>query len=132
MSKIPTIKRLYPENSVCDTGMALFKTHARPGHLVMRAIDKLHAHQVPFHALCVVNSHNSKEPLKVYRFLKDVVRPRMIQFLSAVEPTNFTQSPTQYLFKSAKAARIPTQSIVTDWSIHSDAWGDFLCAIWQE
>lgn len=105
----------------------------KPTHaLVMRAIDRLHAHQIPFHALCVVNAYNSQKPIEVYRFLRDVVRPRMIQFLSAVEPTNFTQSPTQYLFKSAKAARIPTQSIVTDWSIHSDAWGDFLCAIWQE
>lgn len=128
MSKIPTIKRLYPENSVCDTGMALFKTHARPGHLVMRAIDKLHAHQVPFHALCVVNSHNSKEPLKVYRFLKDVVRPRMIQFLSAVEPTHFIKKPTNYIFKSSTHSH----SIVTDWSVSPQQWGEFLCVIWQE
>lgn len=101
----------------------------KPTHaLVMRAIDKLHAHQVPFHALCVVNSHNSKEPLKVYRFLKDVVRPRMIQFLSAVEPTHFIKKPTNYIFKSSTHS----DSIVTDWSVSPQQWGEFLCVIWQE
>lgn len=101
----------------------------KPTHtLVMRAIDKLHAHQVPFHALCVVNSHNSKEPLKVYRFLKDVVRPRMIQFLSAVEPTHFIKKPTNYIFKSSTHSH----SIVTDWSVSPQQWGEFLCVIWQE
>lgn len=105
----------------------------KPTHaLVMQAVEKLHTYKIPFNALCVVNAYNAQKPIEVYHFLRDVVRPRMIQFLSAVEPTYFTQSPTHYLFKSAKTNRIPTQNLVTDWSVTPDAWGDFLCAIWQD
>lgn len=56
---------------------------------VMRAVELLRAHQVPFNALCVVNHINAQEPVRVYRFLRDEIRPRMIQFLAAVEPLDF-------------------------------------------
>ncbi|MFL1732613.1 anaerobic sulfatase maturase [Moraxella oculi] len=105
----------------------------KPTHaLVMRAIDKLHAHQIPFHALCVVNAYNSQEPMKVYHFLRDDVRPRMIQFLSAVEPIYFNQRPTKYIFRQTGLHNSSTHSTTTDWSVNPKAWGDFLCVIWQE
>ncbi|MDO5102038.1 MAG: anaerobic sulfatase maturase [Lautropia sp.] len=69
--------------------------HARNGkptfQHVMRAIERLRAYGILFNALCVVNRINAKEPLRVYRFLRDEIRPRMIQFLSAVEPLDFRQ-----------------------------------------
>ena len=52
-------------------------THER----VMEAAALLHKFEVPFVALCVVNADNSKRPIDVYRFLRDEVRPRMIQFI---------------------------------------------------
>lgn len=55
---------------------------------VMRAAQLLHQHEVPFSALCVVNNTNAQRPLDVYRFLRDAVRPRMIQFIPCVEPVD--------------------------------------------
>lgn len=100
---------------------------------VMKAVQLLHQYAIPFHALCVVNHHNAKEPLTVYRFLKDQVRPRMIQFLPAVEPVDFRQHATPYLHDGKPKNRIATTlPSVTDWSVRADDWGRFLVEIWQE
>lgn len=71
---------------------------------VMRAIEGLRAHGIPFNALCVVNRINAKEPLRVYRFLRDEIRPRMIQFLSAVEPLDFRQVAPGFWGRLGKGA----------------------------
>jgi uncharacterized protein len=76
----------------------------KPTHdLVMTAINRLKAYNIPFNALCVVNDQNSKEPLVVYRFLRDEVKPRMIQFLAGVEPLDYqTVAPLQWEPESLK------------------------------
>lgn len=56
---------------------------------VLAAADLLHHYQVPFSALCVVNRKNARRPIDVYRFLRDRIRPRLIQFIPCVEPTDF-------------------------------------------
>lgn len=107
---------------------------------VKKAIKLLHHYQIPFHALCVVNHYNAQAPLTIYRFLRDEVRPRMIQFLSAVEPIDFQEQPTQYLQnsyfikhqKNYPQRIITSPTIVTDWSVSADDWGKFLVAVWQE
>ncbi len=106
---------------------------------VMRTVERLHAHQVPFSALCAVNSDNSRQPLKVYRFLRDEVAPRLIQFTPVVEPIDFRQSAPHAA--SACAAPKPgdprakpshPEAPVTPWSVGPEQWGRFLCAIWNE
>ena len=52
---------------------------------VFAAAQMLHRHAVPFNVLCVVNRVNAKRPLDVYRFLKNEIRPRQIQFIPCVE-----------------------------------------------
>lgn len=102
---------------------------------VKKAINLLHHHQTPFHALCVVNHYNAQEPLAVYRFLRDEVRPRMIQFLSAVAPVDYDTKATQYMRATTDemAHRIHTSAhSVTDWSVTADDWGRFLVTVWQE
>lgn len=71
---------------------------------VRRAIERLRAHGIPFNALCVVNRINAQEPLRVYRFLRDEIRPRMIQFLSAVEPLDFRQVAPGFWERLGKVA----------------------------
>ena len=56
---------------------------------VFAAAQMLHRHGVPFHSLTVVNRVNAKRPLDVYRFLKNEVRPREMQFIPCVEPKVF-------------------------------------------
>lgn len=107
--------------------------------LVMRAIARLKHYQIPFNALCVVNADNAKQPLAVYRFLRDAVKPRMIQFLPGVEPTDFAkhsplrrQPTTMVQQDSQRIDPAATDSIVTAWSVSPEQWGSFLSTVWQE
>lgn len=106
---------------------------------VMQAATRLHRHEVPFCALCVVNRVNARKPLEVYRFLRDVVQPRIIQFIPGVEPKGFavtapgTIPPVDAPLPGEPRARPGgDNSIVTDWSVDPYDWGHFLCRVWDE
>jgi uncharacterized protein len=106
---------------------------------VFAAAQMLHRHGVPFNTLTVVNRANAKKPLDVYRFLKNEVRPRQMQFIPCVEPKVFRQVATQMwspqslpLFDSPAAHPGNPDSVVTDWSIDPDDWGYFLCKVWDD
>lgn len=106
---------------------------------VLAAVDLLHQHQIPFSALCVVNRKNARHPIDVYRFLRDRVRPRLIQFIPCVEPVDFrTVAPGQWapitLTQGVPALPRPTDAGVgvTDWSVLAEDWGYFLNRVWDE
>ncbi len=106
---------------------------------VFAAAQMLQRHRVPFNTLSVINRVNSKRPLDVYRFLKNEVGPREMQFIPCVEPKNFRNVAPQMwdpeslpLFDSPAAHPGNPDSIVTDWSIDPDDWGYFLCKVWDE
>ncbi|HEY5801743.1 MAG TPA: anaerobic sulfatase maturase [Burkholderiaceae bacterium] len=106
---------------------------------VMEAVALLHAHGIRFNALCVVNRDNARRPIDVYRFLRDEVRPNMIQFLPGVEPIDFrTAAPGRGPSSSLPVTGTPqarpgnADSCVTAWSVDADDWGYFLSRIWQE
>ena len=110
-------------------------THAK----VMHAAMLLHHYQVPFNTLCVVNRDNSKRALEVYHFLRDQVKPNMIQFIPGMESAQFKKTAPGYwnstdLPKMGSSASQPgtADSVVTDWSIAADDWGIFLSTIWKE
>jgi uncharacterized protein len=56
---------------------------------VLHAVELLHKYEVPFNALVTLNYDNSRKPLDVYRFLRDEVQPRAIQFNACVEAKPF-------------------------------------------
>lgn len=106
---------------------------------VMQAIQLLHKYRIPFSALCVVNRRNARKPIDVYRFLRDQVRPRMIQFIPGLEPNDFRSvAPGAWDWDALPAIGTPQarpgneDSIVTDWSIDPEDWGYFLTRIWDE
>jgi uncharacterized protein len=106
---------------------------------VMQAADLLRANGIAFNALCVVNRQNARRPIDVYRFLRDRVRPRMIQFIPGLEPTDFrSRAPGAPADRPAPKLGEPQakpgapDSIVADWSVDPDDWGDFLCRVWDE
>jgi len=97
---------------------------------VERAAELLRAHSVPFHALCVVNRSNARRPIDVYRYLRDTLRPRMIQFIPCVERRQHkTRAPGHW---SAEETQGAPAELVTDWSLLPEDWGYFLDRIWQE
>jgi len=106
---------------------------------VMHAAALLHQHRVPFSALCVVNRRNGRKPLDVYRFLRDQVRPRMIQFIPGLEPADFRAvAPGRWDWESLPALGDPrarpgsVDSVVAEWSLDPDDWGYFLGRVWDE
>ncbi len=106
---------------------------------VLAAAHLLHEHQVPFSALCVVNNANAGHPLEVYRFLRDEIRPRLIQFIPGMEKKDFFQTAPQHWdpdllpYEHTRAARPGhRRSAVADWSVDPEQWGVFLTTIFDE
>jgi uncharacterized protein len=105
---------------------------------VMNAVELLHRNNIRFNALCVVNNKNVNSPLPVYKFLRDQVRPYVIQFLPAVEPVNFQNTApghwdvsTLPISGTSRAKPGQPDSVVAEWSVSPDDWGHFLTQIWD-
>ncbi len=106
---------------------------------VFRAAKLLNKHQVRFATLTVVNDFNGKHPLDVYRFLRDEVKSKQMQFIPIAEPKNFTDTAPQYWNKND----IPTEdsprvhphhpeSFVAQWCVAPNDYGNFLIQIFDE
>ncbi|WMY76505.1 anaerobic sulfatase maturase [Buttiauxella selenatireducens] len=107
--------------------------------LVMKGIDALKRHGVPFNALAVVNRTNARFPLEVYRFLTQEIGATYIQFTPCVEAVDFKQTAPQFwhddmipVTGSRRAKPGDLDSIVTDWSVDPNDWGTFLIATFKE
>lgn len=70
-------------------------------------------YQVPTDILCVVNADNVRNPEQVYRFFKEI-KAEYVSFLPMVEPQPETSSGVSAL------------------TVPAEAWGNFLCAIFDE
>jgi uncharacterized protein len=80
---------------------------------VMQAYHLLQKHRILFDILCVVHAHNVQYPIKVYRFFKQHKAP-YIGFLPLVEP------------------RPDSETGASSRSVPAEAFGTFLCAIFDE
>ncbi len=85
---------------------------------VMRGLRLLQAQGVEYNILTTVHAANADHPLTVYRFLRDEVGARYLQFIPIVERDN--ESGYQ------------EGNIVTDRSVRAEGYGDFLTAIFDE
>ena len=101
---------------------------------VMRGIETLKAHRVEFNTLTVVNRRNSREPERVYKFLKQIGSGFM-QFIPLVErdaagplagPNGLIQIDLAPPPREGSA-----RSPVTEWSVRPDDWGTFLTTIFD-
>lgn len=96
--------------------------HDGAGHSVFDRVEDaarlLQAHGVEFNVLCTVNAANSARPLDVYRYFRDDLGARYLQFIPIVEvetPPGDHRAGT-----------------VTDRTVPSLAYGEFLWAIFDE
>jgi uncharacterized protein len=85
---------------------------------VMRAVELLEHHRVEFNVLTTVHAANAPHALEVYRFLRDEVSTRFIQFIPIVERDNLTG------FQEGEA--------ITERSVTARQYGDFLIEIFEE
>ncbi len=85
---------------------------------VEAAARLLQKHGAEFNVLCTINAANASHPLEVYRYFRDVLGARYLQFIPIVE----VDTP-------------PADGVagtVTDRSVSPRAYGEFLSAIFDE
>ncbi len=106
---------------------------------VLNAAKLLRKHNVRFATLTVVNNLNAEQPVEVYRFLRDVVGSKQMQFIPIVEPRSFTTTAPQYWPKeqmpienSPRIDPAHPDSFVTPWSVSPEAYGNFLIRVFDE
>lgn len=106
---------------------------------VVKASKLLRKHQVEFNTLTVINRENARHPLQVYRFLRNIIGARYMQFIPCVEPEGFESDPPQGRGApdppsiDDHVARPGTEgSVVTEWSVDPDDFGHFMTAIFDE
>ena len=105
---------------------------------VFAAAKLLQRHGVPFNTLTCVHRFNGRQPLDVYRFLRQELNSTYIQFIPIVEYKGFERTAPQTwnnaaLPKDGEPEARPghPNSIVTDWSVDPDDWGYFLCRVFD-
>lgn len=86
--------------------------------LILRGLNLLKKHAIPFNTLTVVHDRNSRQPLDVYRFLKSI-GSTYLQFIPLVERTPSPEHPDEH-------------APVTKSSVRAEDYGNFLCAIFDE
>jgi len=95
---------------------------------IARGIDFLKKNKVEFNTLTVLNSDNSKYPLEVYNFLKKI-GSGFLQFIPIVEriADKTAKGPLELISPDFKQ-----QAHVTEWSVDSLQFGNFLSAVFDE
>ncbi|MBN1569007.1 MAG: anaerobic sulfatase-maturation protein [Acidobacteria bacterium] len=95
---------------------------------VMRSVGFLKKHGVDFNTLTVVQKLNSRYPLEVYRFLREIGHGFM-QFIPIVERVALEPAADGLQLVSPKSA---AAAKVTEWSVEPLQYGRFLCSILDE
>ncbi|MGF1678454.1 MAG: anaerobic sulfatase-maturation protein [Candidatus Methylacidiphilales bacterium] len=98
---------------------------------VMHGLSLLKKHGTEFNTLTVVNAVNVKQPLEVYRFLKEI-GSGFIQFIPLVERVADDAARSIHLDLAAPSGTGLATSPVTSWSVPAESYGEFLCSIFDE
>jgi uncharacterized protein len=103
---------------------------------VMRAARLMQKHKVEFNILCTVHAANVEHPLDVYKFFRDDLGTKYIQFIPIVERATPELIPlaNEGWGDTHKARPLYVQdgSLVTERTVKSEQWGQFLTAIFDE
>ncbi|HFD39643.1 MAG TPA: radical SAM protein, partial [Anaerolineae bacterium] len=104
---------------------------------VMRGWQLLRRHQVDVNILCTVHAANGDHPLRVYRFFRDEMEARFIQFIPIVERATEDTLPLANQGWSERPGGerllyIQAGDRVTDRTVGAEQYGRFLIAIFDE
>ncbi|WP_088889533.1 anaerobic sulfatase maturase [Leptolyngbya ohadii] len=88
---------------------------------VMQGWKILQKYKVDFNILCTVNAVNGDYPLEVYRFFRDQLKARHIQFIPIVERINEDGSTA-----------VQARNRVTERSVKPEQFGRFLITVFDE
>ena len=103
---------------------------------VMRAARLMQQHRVEFNVLCTVHAANVEHPLEVYRFFRDELKTHFVQFIPIVERATpeLLEIANEGWGERNHSRPLYTQngSLVTERTVNSERWGQFLMAIFDE
>jgi uncharacterized protein len=94
---------------------------------VLHGISLLQKHKVDFNTLTVIHNHNVHHALEIYNFLK-FIGSGYIQFIPIVERKRKVTDPSTL----SLAGPDDPDAIVTDWSVKSEDYGNFLISVFNE
>lgn len=99
--------------------------------LVFAGMQRLKRFGVEFNTLSVVGRHNVNFPLEIYEFLRET-GSGFIQFIPLVErAATPAEAPLRLSGPPDLATGTLGGSVVTPWSVSPEAYGDFLCKIYD-
>ena len=93
---------------------------------VIHGIRLLSKYHIEWNAMATVNAINVEHPMEFYRFFRDELECRYLQFTPVVERTHILEGRCRLLHGSEP------DGIVTPYSVTAKQWGEFLCAIFDE
>ena len=104
---------------------------------VMQGLQHLKRHGVEFNILCTVNAANEKHGRTVYRFFRDELGARWIQFIPVVErATEDTLAIANQGWSEQPGRKrllyTQTGNLVTERSVGSEQYGRFLVDVFEE
>ena len=104
---------------------------------VKRGWDLLQKHGVETNILCAVHAANASHPLEVYRFFRDNLQARFIQFIPIVERlTSGTRLPADKGRREPLGGKRPLYvqagSLVSRRSVEPGQYGTFLIDVFEE
>lgn len=95
---------------------------------VIKGLELLRKHEVEFNTLTVVNNLNSRKPLEVYTFLKNIGSHYM-QFIPVVERR---ASEAANAFHDLVPPEYEGSTSLTPWSVSALHFGNFLTEVFKE
>ncbi|GIC75324.1 anaerobic sulfatase maturase [Moritella sp. F3] len=102
-------------------------------------IKILHKYNISFATLTCVNNLTGDNALEIYRFLRDDVKSKQMQFIPIVEPKSFkTTAPQHWKNEEVIFQGMPEMdpshrnSVVESWCVSPSQWGKFLCTVFDE
>ena len=104
---------------------------------VMAGYAYLRDHEVDVNVLCTIHAANQDHPLEVYRFFRDEMGVRFLQFIPIVERATETLLPLANLGwstgrKEKRPLYVQAGNRVTDRTVDPVAFGRFLTTIFDE
>ncbi len=104
---------------------------------VLRGLRLLKRHGVEHNILCTVHAANQHRPLEVYRYFRDELGARFVQFIPIVERLDPDDDRAGAASADGEAAGAgpgagAASLGVTDRSVDPEAWGRFLSAVFDE
>ncbi len=104
---------------------------------VRRGWEFLQKHEVDTNMLCAVHAGNASHPLAVYRFFRDDLRARFLQFIPVVErlmPETHWPMGESWTESAggARGLRAQRGDLVSRRSVGSDQFGTFLIGVFEE